>query len=147
MSKFKLKYLSTDSPVWGFAWTKKYEVSHETMGVLFYISTSLGRCCGFNMMEGVRQELWDILWDDTAFPHKELKQFLQVFKKDRYDNAWNDLGIPVDHAPIFKIGELFWTQNTNYIPNIAEEFVPMFEWQSASEPRHTTTMFKYSFGD
>ena len=147
MSKFKLKYLHTDSPVGGYSWAKKYEVSHETRGVLFYISTSLGRCCAFNMMEGVRLELWDKQWYDTAFPHKELKQFLQVFKKDRYDNAWNDLGIPVDHTPIFKIGELFWTQNTNYIPNIAEEFVPMFEWQSASEPRHTTTMFKYSFGD
>ena len=147
MSKFKLKHLHTDPVEANVSWVKKYEVIHETMGVLFYISTSLGRCCAFNMMERVRQELWDIQWDDTAFPHKELKQFLQVFKKDRYDEAWNDLGISADSAPIFPIGELFWTQNTNYIPNIAEEFVPMFEWQSASEPRHTTTMFKYSFGD
>jgi len=147
MSKFKLKYLHTDSPVWGVAWVKKYEVIHETMGNLFYISTSLGRCCGFNMMEGVRQELWNKRYNATDFPHKELKQFLQVFKKSRHNEPWEDVGIPVDHTPAFHIGELFWTQNTNYIPNIVEEFVPMFEWQSASEPYHTTTMFKYSFGD
>jgi len=140
MSDFQMEFVHHAPSVEGYAWDRKLKVTGDTS---FYISTSPGRCCGFNMMEGVSRTLWHIDYADYAL-HTDLKLFLRGLKEDDKRLEW----FPhYEKRPRFRIGQLFWTQDSRCDDNVHPAFVKQFDWQSASEPDHRTSMFMYSFGD
>jgi len=140
VSNFKIEFIHRAPPVDDYQWECKLKVTGDTS---FYISMSPGRCCAFNMMEGVSKTLWNRVYADDAL-HTGLKLFLSGLKNREKVSDWFPNR---EKRPSFNIGQLFWTQNSRLDAAVHPAFVKQFDWQSASEPYHRTSMFMYSFGD
>lgn len=122
------------------SWNRRYRITGPWK---FIISTSVGNCCGFNMMEGVPAAMWNK--HGTTNHHAELKKFLQCLKEGFYEGSMVARCPIPELRPPFRMGQLFYTQNSYYDNQMQPEFVKVFDWQGESEPNHRTSMFMYSF--
>jgi len=135
MSNVTVKFINREAQVGAYAWVAKYEITHLPTDTSFIIEMSPGRCCGFNMMEGVPSSLWDAArGEQTDSVWEEIRKELEkVFYK-------HDHSLEYNNRPYFRVGQLFYTQHSKLA--VHPRFKPIFTWQSASEPSHTTTMYQ-----
>ena len=119
----------------GYEWEVFYEVTDTKTGYGFVVSTAHGRTCSFNMMAGVSSVLWST---------QDSKPIWQRIQAALYSYFFLREGPNDDKAP-FRVGQLFWCQNTNYKNLVVPWLVPQFDWQGSSEPGHKTTMFMFDF--
>jgi len=133
-----ITFLHQSKELSGFDWEKYYEVEHHSSGLRFFVQTSIGRTCAFNMMMGVPNSF--ILKDRTS------AKIVEEIREALYNYFHERIGQPIDgpSRPSFKIGELFWCCSSQYKGLTAPHLEHVFDWQSASEKYRPTSMFKFS---
>jgi len=121
-----------------YTWERFYRVTDTSTGVSCVVSTAHGRCCAFNMLSGLTNTMWVI---DYIPDRKSIWQRWQVAM---YDFFYARSCSVEDRAP-FRMGQVFWCQNTKFKDKVVPWLVPTMTWQGASEQGHETTMFMFDF--
>ena len=129
----KIELIRTNPEVGGYQWEQVFRVTHEKSRISFVIETALGLTCAFNMMCGVPRSFYF----KNGVPKEVVEKIRAALYKHFYEGFGNN-GAP------FRIGELFYCDNSKMKDYIADHFEHMFDWQSASEPTRPTSMFKFS---
>ena len=119
----------------GYSWEAFYRVNDEETGCGFVVSTAHGLTCSFNMMAGVSSKLWATQVTKPVWQRLQAALYSYFFLREG----------PYDDKAPFRMGQLFWCQNTNYKNQVVPWLVPQFDWQGSSEPGHKTTMFMFDF--
>jgi len=129
----KITNLHTNPRVGASEWERVYQVEHTDSGMSFYIHTSLGYTCAFNMMSHVDHRFYR---EDYCNPTvvEEIRAALFTY----FHENWPRTG----HR--FTIGELFWCVGAPWKQRIAPHLEHVFDWRSASEPGRDTAMYKFN---
>ena len=130
-----ITFLHRSPGVDGYLWEAFYRVTDTKTKLNFVVSTAHGRTCAFNMMSGVSSYLWATQNTKPVWQRLQAALHSYFFLREG----------PDDGKALFRIGQLFWCQNTNCKRDVVPWLVPQFDWQGSSEPDHKTTMFMFDF--